>query len=170
MWWFNKKSNSDIFRERIVSSYNDIFVQPPKVERIENPNGDVFSYLNINDQTFTPEFAEHCKKHYSQYINPKKYYIQFSFMAAPMGRTFESDTRIEVIDYSVCWGNCDWGYISNPKNHREYIPMKPVFKILCELMNETNKPYVVNVNVVKFNVHDWEQDNMLLTFSFIQNI
>ena len=162
MWLFYKKSKSDIIRNRIVSSErSDIFVQPPKYE--------CAGYIDIRNQTFTEEFAEYCKQYYSKFIRPdKQYYIQFSFMCPPCGRTYESDTRIEIVDYSVCWGNCDFGYIQSPMNNLEYIPMKQVFRILKGLMDETNRPYVVNVNTIKFNVEEWEQDNMLLTFMFVQ--
>jgi hypothetical protein len=161
--WF-KKSQSLIFQERIVDSHRtDIFVQPPKAKKIADIN-----YFDVTEQTLTPEFAEYCKKYYSQYIRPNHYYIHFSFMSPPAGKIYESDTKIEITEYNVCWGNCDYGYIQNPKNNREYIPLKPVFRILCELMDETNKPYTVNVNLVKYNTTEWEQDNMLLTFSFVQ--
>lgn len=171
MWrWFHK-SDSDIIRERIVSSCrSDIFVQPPRIDRVGKENENSISYIDIHYQTFTPEFAEYCKQYYSKYICTESYYIQFSFMSPPCGRTYENDTNIEIVDYSVCWGNCDYGFIKNPKNNREYIPMRQVFPILCELMNETKLPYTVNVNTVKYNTKEWKQDNMLLTFSFVQNL
>ena len=169
--WF-RKSKNEILYERIVSAHRcDIFVQPPKEEIIElkNETNDVIRRFPLEKQEFTPEFRKYCKEYYSKYIRPDNYYIQFSFMAPFLGKTYENDTKIEIIDYRVCWGNCDYGYIDNPKNNREYIPMKPVFDILCELMNETGRPYTVNVNMVKHHSTELQQDNMLLTFCFVQN-
>lgn len=161
-----KKSDSDIIRQRIVSvDRSDIFVQPPIITNF----GDDLKVVRLDEQKFTPEFAAYCKQHYSKYISPNSYYIQFSFMDTPHGRTWESDTGIKIVDYTVCWRNCDYGYILSPKNHKEYIPMKQVFQIMCELMDETGKPYVANVQRVKLNEKEWEQDNMILTFMFVQN-
>lgn len=159
MWFFNRKSKSDIIRERIVShDRSDIFVQSPKGK----------DYLiSMLDNQFAPEFATYCKQYYSKIIRDKVYYIQLSFMSAPHGLTRETDTNLEIIDYSVCWDNRVYGYIANPKNHLEYIPMRHVFPILCEILKETGRAYTINISTVKYNIHDWEQDNMLLTIAFV---
>ena len=128
---------------------------------------------SIQEAEFTKVFAEYCKKFYEseikfQLIRRDNLYIEFECMLPNCCETRISKTNKIVTNRFNVGDDISIAFIKNHNNRNEYIPLKPVFEIIRNILEDMNITYIVSFERLVYNTRYWEESNAVLIIYIVQ--
>lgn len=122
-----------------------------------------YYYNLIHDSFDAKKFID---ENYRQNSYPGGY-IEFACMLPKCGSTYY-DYREEINRFNI-GDHIDIAYIRHPFTPDHYISLKPVISIIQCALFAHNITYVMHFERIKFNFYEWEEDNAVLKFLFVQS-
>lgn len=165
-WWlYNKdRERSEIISSKILSKQFREYLFCNEKDPIQNSE-------------LTENFAKFCHNSYTEIIkkqldNNHGLYVVFDCMLPPCCRTFDErygkHLRWDCTNQFNTGDSIDIAFIRHPDNHEIYLPLRPIFKIMQDIMKSLGKPYIVSFDRLVYNTRYWEEENAVLKFYIIQ--
>ena len=127
----------------------------------------------VHEMVFTDFFADYCQKYYesnihSQMIQRDQLHIEYECMLPPCGTTRDATTGKNLTSRFHVGDSINCAYIRNPTNRNEYLPLRPIFEIIRNILENKNLTYIVMFERLTYNTMHWEEGNAALIIYMVQ--
>jgi len=131
----------------------------------------------IQSSRLTDEFAHFCRNKYQELIERQLkdnhgLYVKFDCMLPPCHKTYDERhgklLRWECTNQFNTGDSIDVAFIKHPTTEDIYLPLRPIFAVIQDIMASLGKPYIVSFERLVFNIRYWEEENAVLGFYVVQ--
>lgn len=162
-------SNQDNPRDRVVYDDNTIY-------RPYNDN----TRRVFQDAEFTPEYAKECTEYYTKMIQngysrgscivEKDLFIEIPCMLPNTSKTYDEILKKDTTNRFHDGHGIYMAYVRDHRDHRRYVLLRPVFKIIKSILTDMAVPYVVHFEHTKLSFSHYIEDNGVLRILFVQGM